>query len=226
MIQLQASLLPGRPLTRNSEFLQGGLVKGYVDNLTVVENVREVGAATHYSQATPTRSVHAPESEVIFSSVDNVTKDTGMSINPKKTQLLYISPNSCETNTYVRYSGEVIRSSPEWKILGFWFDSNPGVGLQVTKMLSKARSRLFAMIKLRSSGMGQDDLLKSYTCFVRPILDYTCPTYYSQLTKDQADSIEQLQSRVMKTVFCILYSVFQEVTHVHSTESRGKGPSI
>ena len=27
-------------------------------------------------------------------------------------------------------------------------------------------------------------------------------------------------------VFCILYSVFQEVTHVHSTESRGKGPSI
>ena len=24
--------------------------------------------------------------------------------------------------------------------------------------------------------------------------------------------------------FCILYSVFQEVTHVHSTEPRGKGP--
>ena len=40
------------------------------------------------------------------------------------------------------------------------------------------------------------------------------------------DSRVALQISVEKLgPFCILYSVFQEVTHAQSTESRGKGPS-
>ena len=41
-----------------------------------------------------------------------------------------------------------------------------------------------------------------------------------------ADRCALFHNHLTNSVFCILYSVFQEVTHVHRTESRGKGPSI
>ena len=46
-----------------------------------------------------------------------------------------------------------------------------------------------------------------------------------QLLQEQVTFLHLTLIRHMKSNFCILYSVFQEVTHVHSTESRGKGPS-
>ena len=47
----------------------------------------------------------------------------------------------------------------------------------------------------------------------------------SKIWSDLQNCTFRYSSPTIYISFCILYSVFQEVTHEHSTESREKGPS-
>ena len=125
-----------------------------------------------------------------------------MQINPTKTQLLCISAAKNHVpSTYITHKETNITSVSSVKILGFWFSTSPGVGLHVSHMLNKVRSRLWSLRKLKASGLNSQDLLNIYKCSIPPILDYVVPTYHSQLTQEMSNEIECLQAVAMKIVF-------------------------
>ena len=177
------------------------IAKGYVDDITVFEKIRECDAVSHHTQQKTIKTIHAPESQAFFEDIEEESNDLGMKINPRKTQLLCVSASSNESEAYISHGERRIRSEKELKILGFWFGERPGVGLHVKKMVGKARTRLWGMRKLKFSGLNENDLLQTYKFIVRPILDYTVPTYHPQLTQEMSDEIEQLQASAMKVVF-------------------------
>ena len=177
------------------------ILAGYIDDVTVIEKVRESDAPTHITRGKTKKKIHAPESETILGEVGTKADEVGMVINPTKTQMLCISSSGNDANTYIRHGGEVIRSQEEMKILGFWFDRRPDVSCHVRKMLSKARIRLWSLRELKKAGLKENDLLNSYKCMVRPVLDYTAPSYHSQLTGEQSNDIERYQASAMKVVY-------------------------
>ena len=177
-------------------------VKGYVDDITVLEKVRLTNAVTHYTQGTATKKVHAEKLQKVFLHTEEVTEEIGMQINPSKTQLLCISAAKNHVpSAYITHKETNITSVSSVKILGFWFGTSPGVGLHVSHMLNKVRSRLWSLRKLKASGLNSRDLLNIYKCSIRPILDYVVPTYHSQLTQEMSNEIEGLQAVAMKIVF-------------------------
>ena len=177
-------------------------IKGYVDDITVMEKMRLTDAITHYTQGEAVKHVHGEEQQTIFSNIEEISRRQHMKINPTKTQLLCISSaRDHHPVSYITHEGKNINSVENIKILGFWFSSSPGVGLHVKKMLEKARIRLWSLRKLRSCGLGSGDLLAIYKSSIRPILDYVVPTYHSQLTREMSDEIEQLQATAMKIVY-------------------------
>ena len=204
-------------------------VRVYVDDMNVVEKTKQFGAISRISQEKRTLIIHSPKVENMFERISVKSDFIGMRVNQDKTQMICISASITDTTTtYIRpnIKGTITETSStkSLKILGFWFDSRPGVSLQVEKICEKFRAKLWSLRILKRSGMKQTDLLRVYLCSLRPIIEYTCVTYGPMLTSTMADTIERLQLRAMKVVFGInvSYATVLRETNVEKLSSRRK----
>ena len=191
----------------------GTVVKGYVDDFNVIERLDERLKITHHTTDKTRSKLRAAGSEEIFDHLGAESSELGMKINPTKTQMLCVSAAGNTTNSYIKTGGSKITSTKELKILGFWFDGTATVNLHVKKTLNKARSRLVALRTLKRSGLSTDDLLKSYTTYIRPLLDYAVPTYHPQLSETMSKEIERFQAKAMKIVYGPLVSYRTVLEH-------------
>ena len=51
------------------------------------------------------------------------------------------------------------------------------------------------------AGISQLDLVTVYISVVRPVLEYACPVWHTNLPKYLSDSIELIQNRALKSIF-------------------------
>ena len=65
-------------------------------------------------------------------------------------------------------------------------------------MYAKAARKVYAIIMLTKAGLSQQDRIEVYCARIRPVFEYACQVWYSGLTKEQSDSLESIQKRVLK----------------------------
>ena len=87
------------------------------------------------------------------------------------------------------------------KLLGLIVSDDLAWQTHVDYIVSKASKRIYFIIVLKRSGLSAKDLVTVYSTTIRPILKYAAPVWHSSLTKQQTDSIEHVQKRVLKIVF-------------------------
>ena len=63
----------------------------------------------------------------------------------------------------------------------------------IAAITSEAAKRLWFLKKLKRAGVARKDLLYLYQAVVQPVLDYTCPTWHTSITKDHTKSLEDIQ---------------------------------
>ena len=128
-----------------------------------------------------------------------------MKLNAGKTNLLCVSSAvSFRPKTYINAGTEVIISGTGCRLLGFHFDSTPGVGAHVRQILKKVRYRVWASHNLKRLGLCPSGLINVYLSLVRPCFDYACVVYHSLLTKTQSEMLEAMQQKIMK-IMKIIY---------------------
>jgi len=57
------------------------------------------------------------------------------------------------------------------------------------------------MKQLRKAGVSQDDLMFYYQSVVRPVLEFACPCWHLNLTKEQTKQLEDVQRRALQVIF-------------------------
>ena len=57
------------------------------------------------------------------------------------------------------------------------------------------------LYQLKRAGIIQLDLVTVYISVVRPVLEYACPVWHTNLPKYLSDSIELIQNRALKSIF-------------------------
>ena len=57
------------------------------------------------------------------------------------------------------------------------------------------------LYQLKRAGIRQTDLVNVYVIVVRPVLEYACPVWHTNLTKYLSDNIEMIQKRALKSIF-------------------------
>lgn len=178
-------------------------VKAYIDDFNIIEELNpNSGTTRHITAAKTKRKIRAPKSQKIFGDITTRSKDIGMVVNEKKTQLLCISSNpNYESTSFIRSDSAEITAEKQLKILGFVFGQRPSCRDQVEYLRSKFRDRLWSMRKLKRGGMTQPDLVKFYTCCLRPIIEYTGNTLHSMLTQEQSGWFEQAQALALRIVY-------------------------
>ena len=69
----------------------------------------------------------------------------------------------------------------------------------VDTMIQKASKRIFMLYQ--RAGIRQADMVTIYLTVVRPIVEYACPVWHTNLPKYLSDSIEMIQKRAVRGIF-------------------------
>ena len=70
-------------------------------------------------------------------------------------------------------------------------------------MIKKSNSRLYALRRLKNSGMCVTNLVIIYSTFIRSCIAYASPAW-SALTKNQSDLIESIQRRAFRIIIPVM----------------------
>ena len=68
-------------------------------------------------------------------------------------------------------------------------------------MVQKASKRVFMLYQLKRAGIRQADMVTIYLTVVRPIVEYACPVWHTNLPTYLSDSIEMIQKRALRGIF-------------------------
>ena len=134
------------------------------------------------------------------------TRDNDMRINTSKTKEMFIC--FCRDQThhnndlpYTIIDGATIKRVKHTKVLGVIIFSYLTWNEHVDYIISKASKRLYMMYQLKRAGVHQDDLVRIYVSVIRPILEYACPAWSTNIPQYLSDNIELVQKRALKSIF-------------------------
>ena len=57
------------------------------------------------------------------------------------------------------------------------------------------------LYQLKRAGIGQHDLVTIYVSVIRPVLEYACPVWHTNLNRHLTESIETVQKRALKCIY-------------------------
>ena len=175
----------------------------YVDDFLGSETLETERGTAIFSQNKTQRFLHARGSQDFFNTVNRQCTGIGMTVNSKKTQMITINAASSEdVRSFIKTTdGDTILSQDSLKVLGFVFGTRPNVQPQVDHMCKKFRARVWVLRHLKKIIDNKDELKRLYMVLVLPVLDYAAVVYHSQLTREQAATLEDLQTSALKIIY-------------------------
>ena len=72
--------------------------------------------------------------------------------------------------------------------------------LSMWKRLQKPGNRLYMLYQLKRAGISQNDLVTVYVSVVRPVLEYACPVWHTNLQNYLSDNIEMIRGKALKSI--------------------------
>ena len=113
-----------------------------------------------------------------------------MELNGKRTKELRISfsDHNFDLGNQLIINNEPVRVIKKAKLLG------------LNDICSKASKRLNFLRILQQAGFEVGDLVKVYCCYIRPVLEYACPTWHSSIPEYLSEQVESIQKRALRIV--------------------------
>ena len=81
---------------------------------------------------------------------------------------------------------------------------------QVENMCTKANQKFFMLRKLKEAGVSSQELVITYKCYMRPVLEYAVPLWHPSLTQKQVDQVEKIQKRVCRHILGWEYTSYPD----------------
>ena len=181
--------------------------KKYVDDLSFLEsiNLRSsltrstpiIGPANRHEQP----GLHLPvEQSVLQHQLADLLTFTDkhlMKINFKKTKILpFNTSKKYDFLPQLSFPGtEPLEVIYETRLLGIILASDLSWSPHVNDMTKRATSKLWILVRFKSLGGSQDQLLKVYQTRIRSTVEFAAPVFNSGLTKEQSTKIEMVQKK-------------------------------
>ncbi len=145
-----------------------------------------------------------PPQSIIQKVADDVsiwTKSNNMQANPTKTKQFFVCFSKWpKLHPQIMMDGVGIQNMDHIKLLVAHFMTDFKWQKEVDKIYTKAARKVYAVIMLTKAGLSEQDIREVYCANIRPIMEYACEVWHPGLTKEQSDSLESIQKRVLKIV--------------------------
>ena len=87
------------------------------------------------------------------------------------------------------------------KVLGITKSYDLSWNEHVDEIISKARKRVYMINQLKRARLNQNDLIRIYVSVIRPVVEYACPVWHTNVPKYLSDNTEKILKRCLKTIF-------------------------
>ena len=125
-----------------------------------------------------------------------------MKINEDKTKLLCMNVSQhSNINTYINVSGGTVVGTDEIMMLGFKFGRRPNADAHLKYMKRRFYSKIWILRHFKRAGTSAEEILKVYTSYVRPTIEYASCVYGPLLTLTQSEEVEKMQERAIKICY-------------------------
>ena len=120
--------------------------------------------------------------------VEQWSYNNDMHINTTKTKEMVICLRRDRTFVdslpYIYMNGNYIERVSQAKVLGVTISSDLSWNAHVDEeIISKARKRVYMIYQLKRAGINQNDLIRIYVSVIRPVVEYACPVWHTNLPK-------------------------------------------
>ena len=151
---------------------------------------------------------HRKSESVLQHSVDVAVRWTvhnDMQINSDKSKEVLISfmqdPEFRNTVPRLTIYGNEINNVQHAKRLGVTIFSDLTWNKHVVNIITKAGKRVYMLYQLKRAGIGQHDLVTIHVSVIRPVLEYACPVWHTNLNRHLTESIETVQKRALNCIY-------------------------
>ena len=132
------------------------------------------------------------------------TKNNDMKINSEKSKEMIISythGNLGNEVPNILIEGKVVERVDHVKLLGITLSNDLTWKRHVDNIVKKAGKRIYILYQLKRAGVNQADLVTIYISVVRPVVEYACPVWHTNLPIYLSDNIEMIQKRAVRGIF-------------------------
>ena len=134
------------------------------------------------------------------------TSKNDMKINPEKSKEMIIcfaqGSNPRNEVPALVLDGNVVKRVDHVQLLGVILSHDLTWNLHVDNIVRKAGKRVYMLYQLKRAGVSQADLITIYISVVRPVLEYACPVWHTNLPIIYlSENIEMVQKRAMRAIF-------------------------
>ena len=156
-----------------------------------------------YEHGKPIKCVHDSASQAMFNHIVKEASTRGMLVNAKKTALMVFSAaTSFEARAILEDDqGNKIHSTDSLKMLGYTYDKEAGPSLHVKIIAQKMRSRSWALAKLKRAEFTNEELIKTYKVYMRPLVEYLSVLWHPMLSAEQSATLEQQQTQALRHIY-------------------------
>lgn len=178
-------------------------VAKYIDDNIIVEKVNFGNVAATEDGDEPTKTREATGSKNAFACITSRAADKGMLVNDSKTNMLCVSDSlSYVPHTFFRTpSNELVKSSPEMKVLGYNFSNRPTPALHIQRTITKLKRNYWTLRHLRNIGFNNEELVEVYKSSIRPAAEYCSVVFHSMMTDEQDEALENAQVGALRAIY-------------------------
>ena len=95
------------------------------------------------------------------------------------------------------------------KLLGITISCDLTWNRHIENIVAKAGKRLYVLYQLKRAGISQADLITVYLSIIRPVLEYACPAWHTNLQVYLSNNIELIQKRALRCIYP--GAIYQEI---------------
>ena len=132
------------------------------------------------------------------------TNNNDMKINSEKSKEMIISyahGNIGNEVPNILIDGKVVERVDHVKLLGITLSNDLTWKRHVDNIVKKAGKVIYMLYQLKRAGVNQADLITIYISVVRPVVEYACPVWNTNLPIYLSDNIEMIQKRAVRAIF-------------------------
>ncbi len=101
----------------------------------------------------------------------------------------------------IQIKGKVVERVDHVKLLGITLSNDLTWKRHVDNIVKKAGKKMYMLYQVKRADVNQADLVTVYISVVRPVVEYACPVWHTNLPIYFSDNIEMIQKRAMKAIF-------------------------
>ena len=188
------------PKPKDPLFKQGGInTYKYVDDEVNTSTVNMRRARLLVEDGCFFKEIFNHRTQDLLSHIKTRAEERGMAINANKTGLMKVSAaTSFEARVKITLGEQVVHGGETMKLLGVTLDRDGSFRTHAAALARRMRSRTWALSKLKRKGLPEKDLIRTYKCLIRPVVEYAAPAWHSSINATQAAELERQQAQALK----------------------------